>query len=64
MARVCDLCGKRRNKANKVCFSNKHHRHFQEVNLQPCRVAMPNGSVVRMRICTGCIRANKVRRAA
>jgi large subunit ribosomal protein L28 len=32
--RICDVTGKKRNKANKVCFSNKKSRTFQEVNLQ------------------------------
>jgi hypothetical protein len=32
--RVCQLTGVKRNKANKVCFSNKKSRTFQEVNLQ------------------------------
>ncbi len=60
---ACDICGKRRNKANKVSFSNKHHRHFQEPNLQSCRVVMPNGQHKTIRVCTSCIRAGKIRRA-
>lgn len=60
----CEVCNKRRNKSNKVCFSNKHHRHFQEPNLQSCRVELPNGSKKTIRVCTSCIRANKIRRAS
>lgn len=33
-SKVCELTGKSRNKANKVCFSNKKYRFFQEPNLQ------------------------------
>ncbi len=61
---TCEMCGKRRNKSNKVCFSNKHHRFFQQPNLQKCHVELPNGTRKSMRICTSCIRANKVRRAS
>lgn len=63
MASVCEVCNKRRNKSNKVCFSNKHHRFFQQPNLQSCKVVLPNGTHKTMRVCTGCIRANKIRRA-
>lgn len=62
MASVCEVCNKRRNKSNKVCFSNKHHRFFQYPNLQKCRVVMPNGQHKRLVVCTSCIRANKITR--
>lgn len=60
---TCEVCEKRRNKSNKVCFSNKHHRFFQQPNLQRCHVVLPNGTHKTMRVCTSCIRANKIRRA-
>ncbi len=60
---VCEICGKKRNKSNKVSFSNKHHRYFQEPNLQSCKVVLPNGTHKTIRVCTGCIRKNKIRRA-
>ncbi len=59
---VCEVCDKKRNKSNKVSFSNKHNRFFQEPNLQSCRVALPNGTHKRMRVCTSCIRKNKIQR--
>ena len=62
--RQCKVCGKKANKANKVSFSNKHNRHFQQPNLQSCKVQLPNGQVKVMKVCTGCIRAFKVKRAA
>jgi large subunit ribosomal protein L28 len=37
MSRTCQLSAKRRNKSNKICFSNKKHRFFQQVNLQTKR---------------------------
>eukprot|EP00892_Ulva_mutabilis_P003504 jgi/Ulvmu1/1525/UM011_0255.1 len=36
--RVCAVTGAKRNKANKVCFSNKKSRTFQQVNLQTKRL--------------------------
>ncbi len=63
MASTCEVCGKGRNKSNKVSFSNKHHRFFQYPNLQKCKVVMPNGTHKSISVCTSCIRANKIRRA-
>lgn len=63
MASTCEICGKGRNNSFKVSFSNKHHRHFQYPNLQNCKVVMPNGQRKTIRVCTSCIRANKIRRA-
>lgn len=63
MASVCEVCAKRRNKSNKVCFSNKHHRFFQYPNLQKCKVILPSGQHKTIKVCTSCIRANKIRRA-
>ncbi len=60
---TCDVCGKGRNKSNKISFSNKHHRVFQQPNLQRCHVILQNGTHTTLRVCTSCIRANKVRRA-
>ena len=38
--RVCAMTGAKRNKANKVCFSNKKSRTFQQVNLQVRHVSL------------------------
>lgn len=43
--RVCSVTGAKRNKANKVCFSNKKSRTFQQVNLQ-VRISAPRRQVV------------------
>lgn len=34
MPKQCDITKKKYNRANKVSFSNKHHRYQQHVNLQ------------------------------
>ncbi|EKE02709.1 MAG: hypothetical protein ACD_20C00345G0002 [uncultured bacterium] len=62
MSKQCAVCGKVPLKANKVSFSNKHHRYRQEPNLQPMRANI-NGSVKKITVCTSCIKANKVQKA-
>jgi len=62
MSKQCDICSKKPLKACKVSFSNKHHIYRQEPNLQPVR-AMVNGTVQKLKVCTSCIKANKVQRA-
>jgi large subunit ribosomal protein L28 len=62
MSKQCDVCGKTPLKANKVCFSHKHHAYRQEPNLQPMKTVI-NGATKRIKICTSCLKANKVQRA-
>mmetsp|Transcript_2096 Transcript_2096/g.5330 ORF Transcript_2096/g.5330 Transcript_2096/m.5330 type:complete len:207 (+) Transcript_2096:108-728(+) len=51
--KVCDLTGTKRNKANSVCFSNKHSRKWQEPNLQHKKVFWANGQRwVKLKITT------------
>ncbi|OGI05396.1 MAG: 50S ribosomal protein L28 [Candidatus Melainabacteria bacterium RIFOXYA12_FULL_32_12] len=62
MSKQCTVCGKTPLKANKVSFSNKHHRYRQFPNLQSIRANI-NGTVKKISICTSCIKANKVQKA-
>lgn len=62
MSRQCEVCGKTPNKANKVCFSNKHHTYRQKPNLQSMKISV-NGTIKSIKACTSCIRANKVAKA-
>lgn len=56
-SRVCQLTGKKKNKANSVCFSNKKTRKWQEPNLQEKKVYWEQGQRwVRLRICTKAIK--------
>ncbi|KAF8055750.1 CNB1 [Scenedesmus sp. PABB004] len=56
--RVCQLTGKKRNKANVVTFSNKHNRKWQEPNLQHKKVFWETGKRwVKLRICTKAIKS-------
>ncbi len=62
MSKQCDICGKTPLKAKKLSFSHKHHIYRQEPNLQPMK-AVINGTVKKIKVCTSCIKANKVQRA-
>ena len=76
MSRVCDICGKgpqagrsiaRRGMAKKKGGVGKNItgvsiRRFLP-NLQNVRVALDNGGVKRMKVCTSCIRCGKVNKA-
>ncbi|MDX2084717.1 MAG: 50S ribosomal protein L28 [Candidatus Melainabacteria bacterium] len=58
MSRICKVSGTRRNKSNKVSFSNKHHRFFQQPNLQTKRVWHPEKKqFVRIRVTAKVIKA-------
>ena len=61
MAKQCAICGKTRLKAAKISFSHKQHVHRQNPNLQSVKVN-ENGTVKTIKVCTSCIRANKVTR--
>lgn len=53
MAKACQLSKKQYNRANKICFSNKKHRHKQDANLQSKRVWLAEeGRWVRVLVST------------
>lgn len=57
MPKQCDISKKKYNRANKVSFSNKHHRYQQHVNLQSKRVWDPETQrFVRVRVSTKMIK--------
>ena len=61
MSRECAVCGKVANKANKISFSHKASVHRQVPNLQTI-TAVVDGKVQKIRVCTSCIKANKVQK--
>lgn len=61
MSRECAICGKKANKANKISFSHKANTYRQFPNLQSVK-AMVNGVAKRIKVCTSCLRANKVQK--
>lgn len=62
MAFKCEICGKRPLVANNVSHSNIKTKRRQKPNLQAVR-ANVDGTVKRVRICTRCLRSNKVTKA-
>ncbi len=62
MSRECAICGKKPIKAAKISFSHKQNVHRQNPNLQSIKVN-ENGTIKTIKVCTSCIRANKVHRA-
>lgn len=62
MSKKCEICGKGQVSGNNVSHSNRHTRRKWNVNIQTVRTE-ENGTVSKKKICTRCIRTNKVNRA-
>lgn len=59
MARVCDICEKRRMTGNRVSHANNRTKRVFHPNLQNVR-ALIGKTIKRLRVCTRCIRSGKV----
>jgi large subunit ribosomal protein L28 len=64
MAKRCEVCGKGPQFGNNVSHANNRTRRRFDPNLQEIRVQRPQGGNVRMKVCTSCIKAGKVQKAA
>ncbi len=63
MAAVCEICGKKPFFGKSV--SHSHHRTNRRWNPNIQRVrALVDGAPKRLNVCTSCIKAGKVQRAA
>ena len=62
MARKCDVCGKGPSFGNHVSHANNRSTRRWYPNLQTVRT-MREGKRVRMRVCTTCIKSNRVEKA-
>ena len=62
MSYKCSLCGKKVVSGNKVSHSNRHTRKKWLPNLQNVR-AVISGVTQRVKVCTACIKSNKVIKA-
>jgi large subunit ribosomal protein L28 len=63
MSRVCDVCGKRPITGNRASHSLRHTRRVWAPNLQRVH-AVVDGKKKWIRVCTRCIRSEKVIKAA
>jgi large subunit ribosomal protein L28 len=63
MARVCELCGRGPQFGHRISHAHNLTKRRWNVNLQPVR-ALVNGAARKLRVCTACIRAGKVQKAA
>ena len=63
MARVCDICGRGPMVGHHVSHANNKTRRRWYPNLQPVR-ARVDGVTARMRVCTRCLKANRVLKAS
>lgn len=62
MARRCDICGKGTMSGNNVSHSHKKTRRKWKVNLLSMKI-IDGSSVKKVKICTRCLRSNKVKKA-
>jgi len=62
MARVCEICGKAPIRGHNVSHANNKTKRMWLPNLQRVRTVR-DGRVVRMRVCTKCIKGGRVIKA-
>jgi large subunit ribosomal protein L28 len=63
MSRICEICGKRPLKGYNVSHAHNRTKKISYPNLQKVRVMESSGQVKRVKVCTRCIRSNKVSKA-
>jgi len=64
MAKRCEVCGKGPQFGNNVSHANNRTPRRFDPNLQSIRVQLPQGGAKRVKVCTTCIKAGKVAKAA
>ena len=63
MSKRCEICNKGPQFGNNVSHANNKTRRRFEPNLQSVR-ALVNGAARRIKVCTRCIKAGKIVKAA
>ena len=63
MSRICEICGKKPATGHNVSHAHNLTKRRFLPNLQTVRARI-NGRVKRIRVCTRCIKAGKVLKAA
>ena len=62
MSNVCDVCGKKPITGCNVSHAHNKTKKVFKPNLQKIR-AVQNGSVKSVKVCTRCIRSNRITKA-
>lgn len=63
MAKVCEVCGRGPVFGHKVSHAHNVTNRRWNINLQKVRAVIA-GTTKRIRVCTTCIRSNKIQKAA
>lgn len=63
MSKRCEICGKAPMSGNQISHAHNVTKRVFYPNLQNVRIAVSDGSVVRKKVCTKCLKANKVVKA-
>ncbi len=63
MSKKCEICGKGPSFGNNISHAHNKTRRKWSANIQRIRIVEPNGRVRRIKICTRCLRSNKVQKA-
>lgn len=63
MARVCYVCGKGPQVGNTVSHANNRVKRRWMPNLRRVRIYTEDGKKKRVRVCTRCIKGDKIRKA-
>lgn len=61
MARVCEICGKGNQTGHSVSHSNVKTKRVFHANLQNIKINL-NGTIKRAKVCTSCIKGNKIQK--
>ena len=64
MAQSCEICGKKPAFGRNVSHAHNITPRRFNPNLQSIRVLLPKGGAQRMKVCTNCIKAGKILKAA
>ena len=63
MARFCECCGRGPVSGNAVSHSNRHTRRRWNINIQSVKIDAGDGSTMKVKVCTKCLRSGYVKRA-
>jgi large subunit ribosomal protein L28 len=63
MARKCDICGKGPMFGHNISHAHNVTRRIFYPNLHKVRALNPDGTVARIKVCSKCLKAGKVKKA-